>query len=169
MKRWLTKATYWVAGILPRTPQRTYRSEDLSQFAGYALRPSSLAMRLLGLGMRLDAEHWDHWAEQPGRNAQKCPECNGWMEAPDYREPLPVEVFDWVREKYEAHDPSCASLPHFWLGREGGFTDLPEIEDCAVCGDTFWLDGMTLIEDPDHGYYDGYYMCDHCLRRNRDG
>lgn len=71
-----------------------------------------------------------------------------------------------VRANWDAHNKTCTSLPHFWLGyRGGGVTCLSDVTDCDTCHATFYLDGLTFIPVP--GDDDGRYLCECCQRSRR--
>lgn len=84
-----------LAGFMGRfwTPQRTYEianeeeflrggdtpSEIVFKFAGWRMLPCRLSTKLLELSMRLDPEHWDHWALSHCTcdDTKVCPDCGG--------------------------------------------------------------------------------------------
>jgi hypothetical protein len=75
------------------------------------------------------------------------------------------QMFDSTRKAWDEHDKTCASLSHLWLGRKGGVSCLSDLTDCAVCGATFYNEGVTDINwkssdpaaEPD-------YRCECCRR-----
>jgi len=91
--RRLAKAVYWAAGHLSRI--KTYRRMyEVVSFTPVVTKPvgrrwlsCELSMTLLKLSMRLDWDHWDHWALDhtghptvlcPGCGAPMCPDDDDW-------------------------------------------------------------------------------------------
>lgn len=65
----------WLTYI--KVPRRVYRWDDRKP-SGWRWLPCGPAMRLLGLSMQLDWDHWDHWACIHGEcEGPPCPECGG--------------------------------------------------------------------------------------------
>lgn len=85
MKRRLAKSLFWLGGQLSRikTPRRTYQvvsydpfKTERSEFRWLSTRWST---KCYTASMRLDWEHWDHWAlvhSHCGAD-ELCPVCGG--------------------------------------------------------------------------------------------
>jgi hypothetical protein len=87
-RRSVAKALYVVGGYLSRvrTPRRTrrlvgYDQENhrlITEPGAWRWSPCRTSMRMLKLSMRLDWDHWDHWALQHREcNPEPCRECGG--------------------------------------------------------------------------------------------
>lgn len=76
-------------------------------------------------------------------------------------------VFDSIKADYEAHDKSCASIPHLWCGSHGGFSCFNEQAECDGCQVTFYWDGLRegLPSTGEDGYEVDTHYCDCCMRR----
>lgn len=75
-------------------------------------------------------------------------------------------LFPTVREDWEAHDKTCASMGYFWLGRCGGVTCVSDIDTCASCQATFYNEGLAS-KCPDYpcDCDDSFvYLCECCRR-----
>jgi hypothetical protein len=74
-------------------------------------------------------------------------------------------LFDSVRRNWDAHNKTCQSLRHFWLGRRGGRSCPSDLTDCGGCGATFFNEGVTDVNwdstDPDA---EPDYRCECCTR-----
>lgn len=78
----IAKITYWLAGKLSRieTERPVYTTEG--EPAGTRRMPCRLSMKMLGWSMRLDREHWDHWALQHKEcDGRRCKKCKGFIDA----------------------------------------------------------------------------------------
>jgi len=83
----IAKIAYWISGKLSRiqTARPVYRLDEITEDgkirsspAGKRKMPCRLSMKMLGLSMRLDREHWDHWALKHDEcNGSRCGKCNG--------------------------------------------------------------------------------------------
>lgn len=83
-KRASAKALFRVAGLLSRikTPRRTYTLVSTHPFVTEPSErrwlPCETSVRLIKLSMRLDWEHWDHWAcVHDDCHGLPCPDCGG--------------------------------------------------------------------------------------------
>lgn len=78
-----SKALFRGAGYLSRvkTLHRMYDwkgSDEPAEFAGWRWSACNPSMRLLGLSMQLDWDHWDHWAcRHDDCGGLPCSECGG--------------------------------------------------------------------------------------------
>lgn len=84
MRRRLAKTLYWIGGKLSKiqTPRKTYRLVSTHPFvtepAGRRWSSCQTSMRFLQWSMRLDWDHWGHWALQHNDcEPQPCPQCGG--------------------------------------------------------------------------------------------
>lgn len=77
------KAAFYCGSWLIRIKilRRTYQFNGWDKpftFAGWQWRPCNPSMRLVGLSMQLDWDHWDHWACLHEHCAgEPCAECGG--------------------------------------------------------------------------------------------
>ena len=67
-------------------------------------------------------------------------------------------------DKICAHDHGCSSLPHLWLPRVGGRSDVTELRDCHDCGLTFLGEGLRILEAPLDDEAVFIVLCDCCMR-----
>lgn len=84
IKRILAKILHYVAGLLSRikTYQRFYTLDSFDPpvftLAGRHWSSCGLSTRLMGGAMRLDWDHWDHWACVHDQcNPSPCATCGG--------------------------------------------------------------------------------------------
>jgi hypothetical protein len=74
-------------------------------------------------------------------------------------------LLDSVRRHWDAHDKTCKSLPHMWLGRKGGVSCLSDFTDCSGCEVTFFWEGLTFTNEDDPAADADEYLCECCLRK----
>lgn len=82
----IAKITYWASGQLSRikTTQQLWKLDEItddgiiSSPAGRRKLPCRLSVKVLGWSMRLDREHWDHWAlKHDDHDGSRCDRCGG--------------------------------------------------------------------------------------------
>lgn len=74
-------------------------------------------------------------------------------------------LLDSVQRNWDAHDKTCKSLRHFWLGRRGGVSCPTDLSACDGCGATFFHEGVTDVnrDNPDPDAHPDY-RCECCAR-----
>jgi hypothetical protein len=77
-------------------------------------------------------------------------------------------LLDSVRRDWDAHDKTCESLPHMWLGYRGGVSCISDWESCYDCGVLFSLDGLIWVNWKDTDAGEELRFCECCLRKKKE-